>query len=316
MKSIELALPRDFDKSFVVFKEKGRYFPCPWHYHPEYELVLVLKSSGRRMVGDNIGYFKEGDLVFMGSLLPHVWVNDSKYLSGKDEDGAEAIVIHFKEDFLGSGFMQIPEMTGFRHFLHQSNRGMVLKGKTRAKITALMKQMVSMNGLQRVAALLAIFDIMSSSTEYDLLASPGHTTDQKESGRLAKIIEYVMRNLDEDITLPKVASMANMGLTTFCNFFKENYRVTFVEYLNSVRIGHACKLLSDNEQNIVEIAYSCGFNTLANFNRQFKKYKHMTPSEYRKMLTNKSASQPDFMTDNASRYQIKPAIGTIQQASY
>jgi AraC-like DNA-binding protein len=316
MKSIELALPKDFDKSFVVFKEKGRYFPCPWHYHPEYELVLVLKSSGRRMVGDNIGYFKEGDLVFMGSLLPHVWVNDQKYINGKDENGAEAIVIHFKEDFLGRDFMDLPEMTGFRHFLHLSNRGMVLKGKTRARITTLMKQMVSMNGLQRVASLLVIFDIMASSTEYELLASPAHATDQKESGRLSKIIEYVMRNLDEDITLPKVASMANMGLTTFCNFFKENYRVTFVEYLNSVRIGHACKLLSDNEQNIVEIAYSCGFNTLANFNRQFKKYKNMTPSEYRKMLVAKSTDHGDFLAGNASRYRIKSTIGGIPQASY
>lgn len=316
MKSIELALPRDFDKSFVVFKEKGRCFPCPWHYHPEYELVLVLKSSGRRMVGDNIGYFKEGDLVFMGSLLPHVWVNDQKYLNGKDEHAAEAIVIHFKEDFLGSDFMQVPEMAAFKNFLHLSTRGLAIKGKTRAKIRELMEQMVTMNGLQRLASLLSLFDILARSNEYELLASPGHTTDMKESGRLAKIIEYVMRNLDDDITLPKVASMANMGLTTFCNFFKENYRVTFVEYLNSVRIGHACKLLSDNDQNIVEIAYSCGFNTLANFNRQFKKFKGMTPSEYRKMLFANPTHQTDIFSHISHQYQTPAHRSSIQTAGY
>jgi AraC-like DNA-binding protein len=107
-----------------------------------------------------------------------------------------------------------------------------------------------------------------------------------------------------------------MGLTTFCNFFKENYRVTFVEYLNSVRIGHACRLLSDNEKNIVEIAYSCGFNTLANFNRQFKKFKNMTPSEYRKALTIKSAEGTDFLACNASGYHIKPIVGAVHTASY
>ena len=83
MKSIELRLPKDFDKSFTVFKEVGKSFPCPWHYHPEYEIVLVLKSNGRRMVGDNIGKFDAGDLVCMGPFLPHVWVNDPKFINGQ-----------------------------------------------------------------------------------------------------------------------------------------------------------------------------------------------------------------------------------------
>lgn len=286
MKSIELRLPRDFDKSFVVFKETGRFFPCPWHYHPEYELVLVLKSSGRRMVGDHIGYFKEGDLVFMGSMLPHVWVNDPIYLNGKAAHLADAVVIHFKEDFLGKHFFDIPEMETMKRLLDLSKRGMAITGKTREKMNLIMKRMMPMNGIQRLASLMSIFDILSSTSEYELLASPdfANNPDKKESNRLGEVMEYIMRNFDEDISLPKAASMANMGLTTFCNFFKENYRVTFVEYLNLIRVGHACKLLSLNDQTIAEIAYSCGFSTLANFNRQFKKYKGMTPSDYREKL--------------------------------
>ncbi|HQS53299.1 MAG TPA: AraC family transcriptional regulator, partial [Daejeonella sp.] len=85
-----------------------------------------------------------------------------------------------------------------------------------------------------------------------------------------------------DITLNEVASVANMAVSTFCNYFKEHYRVTFVEYLNKVRVGHACKLLAELDENVVEIAYKCGFNNLANFNRQFRKIKNMTPSEYRR----------------------------------
>src|ERR1700755_1842658 len=109
MKAIEKRLPRDYGKSFIVFRETGKFFPAPWHYHPEYELVLVTKSTGRRMVGDHIGYFQEGDLVFMGPRLPHVWVNDPQYNS---QSGlvADAIVIHFEESFLGKSFMNIPEM--------------------------------------------------------------------------------------------------------------------------------------------------------------------------------------------------------------
>lgn len=287
MKSIEQRLPQDFDKSFIVFREAGRYFPCPWHYHPEHELVLVEKSTGRRMVGDHIGYFDEGDLVFMGPMLPHVWVNDPEFIAGQAGYLADAIVIQFVDNFLGERFFGIPEMESFKNFLRLSSRGMEIQGKTKEQITALMKKMVDMNGLQRLSSLLSIFDILSRTNEYELLASPGFVQNIhfKGSDRFSKVSEYIMRNFDQDIALPEVASMANMAVTTFCNFFKEHYRVTFVEYVNTVRIGHACKLLSENNQNIVEVAFQCGFNNLANFNRQFKKFKKMTPTEYRRTLS-------------------------------
>ncbi len=287
MKSIEVRLPQDFDKSFVVFKETGQYFPCPWHYHPEYELVLVLKSTGRRMVGDHIGCFQEGDLVCLGPYLPHVWVNDPLYITGKAGHEADAVVIHFKEDFLGVDFLKIPEMDSFRNFLKLSNRGMAFCGKTKERINALMIGMVNMNGIQRLSSLLSIFDILSHTQEYKLLSSPGQIInfiDPFRKDRFTKIKEYIHQNFDKDISLPEVASMANMAVTTFCNFFKEKYRITFVEYLNSVRIGHACKLLSEKDLNIVDVAYECGFNNLANFNRQFKKHKQMTPTQYRKIV--------------------------------
>lgn len=93
------------------------------------------------------------------------------------------------------------------------------------------------------------------------MASPGIEQNQeiKSSEHFRKINEYIMLNFQEDISLPEIANIASMAVTTFCNFFKENYRVTFVEYLNSVRVGHACKLLSEKNLNIVEVAYECGF---------------------------------------------------------
>ncbi|MET6996013.1 AraC family transcriptional regulator [Chitinophaga defluvii] len=286
MKAIEQRLPQDFDKSFVVFRETGVFFPCPWHYHPEYELVLVTKSTGRRMVGDHIGYFEEEDLVFMGPMLPHVWVNDPEYINGTSDAKADAVVIHFSEHFLGESFMGIPEMEPFQKFLKPANQGIVIKGDTRNRINALMKAMLSMNGLQRLSALFTIFDLLANTTEYELLASPGFVQANhfNVSDRFSKVTEYIMRNFDRDITLPEIAGLANMALTTFCNFFKEHYRVTFVEYLTNVRIGYACKLISEKDQSIAEVAYECGFNNLANFNRQFKKLKKMTPREYKQTL--------------------------------
>jgi AraC-like DNA-binding protein len=287
MKPIEYRLPQEIDKSFIVYEQKGSFFPYPWHYHPEYELVLITKSTGRRMVGDHIGYFHDGDLVFMGPVLPHVWVNDSEYVNGEIDSPAEAIVIQFVESFLGDFFLNIPEIEMFKKFLQLSKRGIEIKGVTRKKINELMQGMLCQNGLQRLSTLFTIFDILSGCSDYELLASPNYEKSVQSTNcsyRFSKITEYIMNNFTNDITLPEIASVANMGITTFCNFFKQHHKVTFVEYLNTVKIGHACKLLSERDENIVGAAYNSGYNTLANFNRQFKKIKNMTPSEYRKTL--------------------------------
>lgn len=286
MKAIEVRAAKEIDKSFVLFHETGQFFPVPWHYHPEYELVLVTKSTGRRMVGDHIGYFEEGDLVFMGPLLPHVWVNDEPFINGSADYQADAIVIQFLENFLGNTFLQLPESKNLVDFLQLSKQGIVIKGDTRNQITNLMVKMPAMSGMKRLAALLNIFDLLSSTTDYELLASPGFVQDISAtcSDRYSKINEYILRNFKRDITLPEIAGVANMAVTTFCNFFKANYRVTFVEYLTNIRIGLACKLLADSKNNIIEVAYEVGFNNLGNFNRQFKRIKKMTPREYRKKL--------------------------------
>ncbi|MEO5997716.1 MAG: AraC family transcriptional regulator [Chitinophagaceae bacterium] len=286
MKAVEQRLPKEIDKSFIVFREKGTYFPAPWHFHPEYELVQVTKSTGRRMVGDHIGHFAEGDLVLMGPLLPHVWVNDPIYIQRNEGDAADAIVVQFVNDFLGEDFLEIPEMNNFKRILRLSHNGIEIKGKTKVQINELMKKMLGANGLQRLSLLFNIFDILSSTKEYKLLASVGFVQNisLKGSDRFSNITEYIMRNFDNEISLSEIASVANMAITTFCNFFKEHYRVTFVEYLNEIRIGHACKLLVEKNKNVVEAAYECGFNNLANFNRQFKKIKNMTPTEYRKTM--------------------------------
>jgi AraC-like DNA-binding protein len=167
---------------------------------------------------------------------------------------------------------------------------MAIKGVTRKKINALMEKMfVDDHGLQKLSLLFKIFGILSDYPEYESLASPGYIQykqpDLNNSDRFIKVSEYIMRNFDRDIALPEIAGVANMAMTTFCNFFKKHYGLTFVEYLHDVRIGHACKLLGErNHESIIHVAYECGFNNLAHFNRQFKRIKKMTPTEYRRMV--------------------------------
>lgn len=285
MKAIEFRLPKEYDKSFIVFNEKGSHFPCPWHYHPEFELVLVNKSTGKRLVGDHIGHFDSGDLVLMGPDLPHVWVSDKNFIERPKQEAADATVIHFTPDFIGQDIFNIPEFSSLIEILQLSSRGIHIYGIEKKKIADIMNSMLFESGLKRLASIFEIFDIVCSMKNFELLASPNFISNRNtENSRHSKINNYILDNFHKQITLKEVADEANMATTTFCNFFKEQYRMTFVEYVTQIRIGHFCRLITEQDKSILEAAYICGFNSIANFNRQFKKLKGMSPSEFRRTV--------------------------------
>jgi AraC-like DNA-binding protein len=296
MKLILQRLVQDADKSFIVYHEKEPFFSSPWHYHPELELLLILKSTGKCIIGDHIEHFQEGDLFFMGAELPHVFDNDAIYLEGNENLQAQGVVIQFLPDFLGKEFLHAPEFQAFSEVLRKSVRGMKIHGITRQILTDKMKWMLGMDGLQRLTMLLSIFDLLSKTTEYELLASSGfvHNFEASSSDRFRNVTKYIMKNFTDDIPLSAIAKVANMTPTNFCTFFKNFYRQTFVEYLNNIRVGYACKLLGNYDKNISEIAYESGFKNLSNFNRQFKKYKGVNPAKYRQSLSRKY--QKEFQT--------------------
>lgn len=293
MKPILEKLTLEPKYSFVVLKDKLAYYPTPWHFHPEFELVLVVKSTGQRIVGDKIENFCDGDLVFMGPNLPHVYNNDSRYYEGRKDLFAEAIVIHFSEGFLGKGFFELPEMTHIKQLFQRSHCGLKIEGKTREKISFKMHSMLSLKGSSRIIALLSILEILSTSTQYKLLSSSGFTLKPNSLGteRMTKVHEYILLNFKKDISLEEVAGIANMSPNSFCRLFKSNTRKTFVTFINEIRIGYACKLISENKKAIADICYSSGFNNLSNFNRQFKKIKKKSPLQYKKNLYQNSLTR-------------------------
>ena len=270
--------------SFVLQKDSYPYYPTPWHYHPEYELVLVVKSKGQRIVGDSIEQFEDGDLVFMGPNLPHVFNNGPEYYDSNSELIAEAIVIHFKEDFVGRGFFELPEMTGVKKLLHDSRWGLKILGETRRKIASGMHEMLDQSPSQRLLSLLQLLEGLSVSKEYRMLASLGYLQagQQLDANRMNKVYDYIMSRFRNPISLLEVAQVANLSPQSFCRFFKARTRKTFSQFLNEVRIGYACKLMAEEHLNIGDICYESGYNNLSNFNRQFKRIVDMPPKEYRK----------------------------------
>lgn len=182
---------------------------------------------------------EEDDLVLMGPGIHHVWVNDSIYLNGQADHLADAVVVHFLEDFLlGQQLFQMPELESLKRVLTAARRGLVIFGDARTEINQIMRGLKEKNGIQRLADLFCIFDVLNRTDEFETLASPNYMMRTQQSpystDRHSKITDYIMRNFDKDITLNEVASEASMAITTFCNFFKTHYRMTFVEYLNTI----------------------------------------------------------------------------------
>lgn len=284
MKLETYRLLKEPDKSIILHHETKSF--SFWHHHPEYELVLIIKGKGKRMVGDNIDRFKPNDLVLVGSYLPHAWLCDSDYNDHPSGFQGEAIVYQFLYDFLGTRFFEIPEHRELKQLLRESSRGLKFTGKTREKIIAVMVDSYNLDGPDRLHSLLSIFRILSRTKEYTTLSGPGFMEPYHQEGNEAmqKAIDYIFLNFSKEVTIKDMLDITNMSNTAFSIAFKRTNRMTFKACLLNTRIGYACKLMNDSSLNISQIANNCGFENISNFNHQFKKLKGVTPSLYRRQV--------------------------------
>lgn len=282
MKSENYRLLKDPDRSFILHHETVSF--SNWHNHPEFELVLILKGTGKRLVGDYIDRFEENDLILVGSNLPHAWICDNEYNNHGDGFKGEAIVLQFTYDFLGPVFFEIPENRNLRRLLEESGRGIKFTGNTKEKIVELLKESHKLDGADQFLLLMTLFNLMSRTREYQILSSTGFIEPYHKEGNepVQKAIDFILHNFSNDITIREMLDITNMSNTTFCIAFKRITRMTFKEYLLNTRIGYACKLLTNSSLTISQIALGCGFENQSNFNHQFKKLKSLTPSLFRK----------------------------------
>jgi AraC-like DNA-binding protein len=260
------------------------YFDPNWHFHPEFQLFLVIKGTGTRFIGDHVSPFDEGDLLFTGPNLPHLWQSDHEYFKDNNELTTEGIVIYFPENFLGKDLLHKNEMYKIKQLFQKAQRGMALYGDTADQMKNLMHDLLKAIDFERVMTLLSLLHMMANTSEYKLLASEGYSNSMKETEtvRMNRVHAYVMKNFRERISLNDVAAIANMSPSSFSRYFKVHANKTFSDFLTEIRIGYSCKLLTNQKMTVSQVCYDSGFNTLSNFNRQFKEVTHYSPLEYRK----------------------------------
>lgn len=272
----------DEGSSFRLLHTNTRAEDYAWeyHYHPEYEIVCVLRGNGTRHIGNHFSGYENGDLVFLGPNMPHAGF-------GLNSHGPhEEIVIQVKEDVLSGSFISRPEMAEIKKLLENSKYGIYFNGTTKKEVTKKMIRLLKLPAFERLIEFISILQTMAISKEYELISPSTNFSSviKKHNVRLQKIFTYLEQHFNEEINTQAVASIANLSVPSFCNYFKKVMNTTFTDFVNQYRIQRACLLLQQ-EKTIAEVCFECGFNNVAYFNKVFKNLTKKTPSEFRREIS-------------------------------
>jgi AraC-like DNA-binding protein len=264
--------------------------PFNWHYHLEFELTLTVNSVGQRYVGDNIEPYGDGDLVLLGSNLPHAWMSQGKV------DEAEAHLAHvfwIRPDWIQRVIDSLLELRSFKTMLAVSNRGIVYSPRIAAAARARIEDMREMPPSLRVARFIEVLAILGEDKDYRLLCAPRPEHDPirvVDRPRIDRTLEYIHRHYQRDIPISDLAELASLSVSGFHRLFKRHTRVGVGDYITQLRIGKACSLLVSTDKPISCIADEVGYANLSHFNRQFLAVKGTTPREFRRAYMAKEPS--------------------------
>ncbi|MDR5590131.1 AraC family transcriptional regulator [Christiangramia sp. SM2212] len=254
--------------------------PTFWHYHPEIELVYVNGGCGKRQIGSHISYYRNGDLILIGSLLPHCSFTDS--LTGHECE----TVIQLKHDFLGEEFFEAIEFRGIRNLLERAKKGIVFHGNTKRKIGAQIEKLKDLEPLSKLLGLLSILKELEKAEKYTILNAGGFIleTSLQDNDRINVIFNFVKEQFTRSISLDEISEKVSMTNPAFCRYFKKITGKTFTNFVNEYRLAHAAKLLHEKQISITEVCFESGFNNFSHFNKKFKAFTGKSPSTYRNEL--------------------------------
>ncbi len=281
MKTLIQKIHLEEHQSFACCSYRTPNFETNWHKHEEFELILIAEGHGTAMIGDFIGEYKPGDIYFIAGNLPHWFKKQHHKVTGS------AVVVHFRQEIFGQGFLQLPELKTVYQLL-QKNDGIQIQPKLKKELAAFISDLQKLKGFQRMNALMQCLQKISTTPHYVMLTQNFASHNNHINPAIEKIIDFSFKRYLTPVTLQQVAEVAAMSIPTFCRFFKKNIKKTYFDFIQDLRISHACKLLTNSNKPVMEICYESGYNSWAHFSKQFKQVKKMTPSKYRKEFEEKA----------------------------
>ncbi len=269
------------DACLKVWSHGLPYRTVRWHFHPEYEIHLITATSGRTFVGDYIGRFEPDNLVLVGPNVPHNWLSDV----APDTVVAErCIVLQFTEAFARGCAALFPELAFLKPLLKDADRGVEFAAVTGAAAAPIMRGMLDVDGPRRIELFFSLLSLIHEGPPPQALAGAGHrpTPDIYMTQPLNHVLAQIAANPTSDLRESDLAALSGYSASTFSRAFRRKTGTSFVRYLHAIRLNRACEILIGQDTHIATICFEVGFNNLANFNRQFRAHKGMSPSEYRR----------------------------------
>ncbi|MEJ2901948.1 AraC family transcriptional regulator [Pedobacter panaciterrae] len=267
------------DNSFLL--REFTEFTAPYHFHPEHELTLIVKGKGNRYVGNHMDVYSCGDLVLIGSNLPHCWKIENNEEQDKD---VASVVVQFNNDFLGTDFLAKPELSQILHLLERSKHGIQFLNNTAEEITKRLILLAKQpNSFKRLIEFLEILYTLAISKEYKLLdkqETKAHQSAKPE--RINIVLGYIIDNYKDEILLDQAAALVNMTPNAFCKYYKKTTKKTFIETVTDYRINYAIQQLVNSDKSISDICFENGFGDLSHFYKLFKRKMKLSPLKYRK----------------------------------
>ena len=266
--------------SYTRYSQKKNNKARIWHYHPEIELVYVNGGVGKRQIGSHISYYTEGDLILIGSNLPHCGFTNE--LTGNKSE----TVIQMKPNFLGNDFLERPEIKNIQTIFDRAKGGIAFYGDTKKEIGKKIESMSMQSQFNRLLTILSVLHDLQDSKEYKILNAESFSmeTEVQDNERINRIFNFVKDNYQRQISLDEVAELVSMTVPSFCRYFKKINNKTFTKFVNEYRLVHASKLLAEKPMSITEICFESGFNNFSHFNKSFKEFTGKSPSDYRHEL--------------------------------
>lgn len=263
---------------FLYQNQPIHEFIWEYHYHPEYELVCVLAGGGTRHVGAHLSMYAEGDLVLIGSNVPHSGFG----LNARDPH--EEIVIQIRPEVMQQWISDFPEMKTIAGLVERSKYGIKFEGSIKEKIKGILLNMKDLQPFEKKIGILQVLNLLGETEDYQLLNEKAIIADlvSKHRSRLQKIFTYVEHHYHEEIDIETVAGLVSISVPSFCNYFKKTTHITFTEFVNRYRIQKACLFLQQ-DKTIAQVCFECGFNNVTYFNKIFRKIINKTPSDFRKV---------------------------------
>jgi AraC-like DNA-binding protein len=272
--------------SFIARGFEEDSFSAPYHFHPEYELTLIVKGSGKRYVGAHMNDYSPGDLVLLGSNLPHCW----KSAPSPAGEKSVSIVLQFQKDFLGKDFFTVPETKRILQLLDNSNYGIRFTGNTKPQQQRMQQVLQERDPFKQLLSMLAILHELATVHKYMLLdkknAYPALSIHEKE--RIHTAMAYIVDNFQNNISLTAAAGIVNMTPEAFCKYFKKLSRKTFIEVVNDYRVDFALGQLVNTEKPVAQIGFDSGFNDISNFYKTFRRRTKISPLSYRKKFADQA----------------------------